>query len=58
MLRNFRDMEFNSRIIDIVDEALVQDQELYRVVAYDGLGDTIAFDAIVIADIDVFRFQS
>ena len=55
VLRNYREMEFHSRIIDTVDEAHVQDQELHRVVAYDGIGDTIAFDAIVIADIDIYH---
>jgi len=53
--RNYRDMEFNSFKIDKVDEAHTQEQELHRIVAYDTLGDTLPFDAIVIADIDIYQ---
>jgi len=53
--RNFRNMDFNSRKVDSVDEAHVQEQELYRVVSYDTLGDTLAFDAIVVADIAIYQ---
>ena len=58
VVRNFREMEFHSRKIDRVDEAHVQDQELHRIVAYDSISNTIAFDAIVIADIDIFHVSS
>ena len=55
VLRNFREMEFHSRKIDSVDEAHVQNQSLHRIVAYDTLGDTLAFDAVVVADIDIYH---
>jgi len=51
--RNFADMEFKSFIVDKVDEAHVQDTDLHRVVAYDIIGDTLPFDAIVVAEISI-----
>ena len=53
--RYFRDMDFQSKKIDTVDEAQVQEQELYRIVAYDSIGDSMSFDAIVVADIDIYQ---
>ena len=56
--RNYLDMEFQSSRVDRVDEAHVQEQELYRIVAYDTIGDTLTFDAIVVADIDIYQVGS
>jgi len=53
--KNYRDMEFQSHKVSEVDEATTQEQELYRIVAYDTLGDTLSFDAIVIADVDIYQ---
>jgi hypothetical protein len=53
--RNYGAMEFESYKVDSVDEAHVQEQELYRIVPYDSVGDTLAFDAIVVADIDIYQ---
>ena len=53
--RNYSAMEFKSYTVDSVDEAHVQEQELYRIVPYDSIGDTLAFDAIVVADIDIYQ---
>ena len=46
--RHFREIDFYSRKIDRIDEALVQEQELHRVVPYDVLGDVLPFDAVVV----------
>jgi hypothetical protein len=43
--QNFNEMEFQSYKIDDIDEAYVQEQELYRTVIYDSIDDTLAFDA-------------
>ena len=51
-------MEFNSYRVDSIDEAQVQHQELYRIVAYDGIDDTLSFDAIVIVAIDISNASS
>lgn len=53
--RNFSVMEFNSHRVDSVDEAHVQEHELRRIVAYDSIGDTLTFDAIVAAHIDIYQ---
>ena len=53
--RNYNVMEFNSHKIDSVDEAHAQEQELYRIVPYDTIGDTLTFDAIVVVDIDIYQ---
>jgi len=53
--QNFSVMDFNSNKENSVDEAHVQEHELYRIVAYDSIGDTLTFDAIVVADIDIYR---
>ena len=51
--RNFADMEFKSFTVEKVDEARVQDADLHRVVAYDTIGDTLLFDAVVVAEISI-----
>jgi hypothetical protein len=53
--RNFSVMEFKSYTVDSVDETHVQEQELYRIVPYDSIRDTLTFDAIVVADIDIYQ---
>jgi len=53
--RNYSVMDFNSYTVDSVDEAHVQEQELYRIVPYDSIGDALAFDAIIVADIDIYQ---
>jgi hypothetical protein len=53
--RNFNEMDFHSHKVDTVDEVHVQEQELHRTVVYDSIGDALAFDAIVIAEIDIYQ---
>ena len=53
--KNFRDMEFNSYIVNTVDEAHVHDVSLHRIVAYDTFGDTLSFDAIAVAEIEIYQ---
>ena len=49
------ELEADSRNIRRVDEAFVQGQRLHRVIAYDSLGDTFNFDAVIDADIAIFQ---
>jgi hypothetical protein len=56
--RNFASMEFQSYRVDRVDEAHVQDQSLHRVIPYDSIGNTLAFDAVVIAEIAIYQVDS
>jgi hypothetical protein len=53
--RNFREMQFNSQKVDRVDEAQVQDTELHRIVPYDTFGDALTFDAIVVAEMEIYQ---
>lgn len=53
--KNFSDMEFNSNVVNAVDEAHVQDVSLHRIVAYDTFGDTLAVDAIAVAEIEIYQ---
>jgi hypothetical protein len=53
--RNFNEMDFQSQKVDSVDEAHAQEQELYRVVAYDTIGDKLSFDAIVVAEVEIYQ---
>ena len=53
--RNYREMQFNSQKVDRVDEAQVQDTELHRIVPYDTFGDALTFDAIVVAEMEIYQ---
>ena len=55
--RNFNVMAFNSSIVDNVDEAQVQETELYRIVSYDSVWKTLSFDAIVVAEVDIHQIS-
>ena len=56
--RHFSDMEFKTFRVDRVDEAHTQDQTLHRIIPYDSIGDTLAFDAIVKAEIAIYQVDS
>ena len=55
--KNYRDMEFNSYKVSTVDEAHVQDVSLHRIVAYDTFGDVLSFDAIAVAEIEIYQID-
>ena len=53
----FRNMEFHSNQINIVDKVQIQEQSLQRIIAYDSIDDTLYFDAVVTAEILIFQFM-
>ena len=53
--KNFGVMEFNSNRVDAVDEAHVQETELHRIVPYETFGNTLSFDAVVVAEIEIYQ---
>ena len=52
---NFGNLDLRSRYVKSPDEAYLSQLNLHRVIAYDTPGDTITFDIIVVAEIEIFQ---
>ena len=54
---NYICLEIGSRRIPMPDDVALSGFELNRIIAYDAPGDKVEFDAIMIAHMDLFKFN-